>query len=122
MHPTQLVYAALGLGGLVGTYYFNVQSGNMKVGYLEGWFANSASSSASVDLLVLYVAVSVFMSVEGRRIGMRLSWFYSLLALPTAIAFTFPLFMLVRDRHLRKTEPDRTEPISIPTDVTRLDQ
>jgi Terpene cyclase DEP1 len=85
MHPTQLVYAALGLGGLVGTYYFNVQFGNLKVGYLEGWFANSASSSASVDLLVVHARQRP----------------------PSA---------------QNRTGPDRTEPISIPTDVTRLDQ
>jgi Terpene cyclase DEP1 len=101
--PIQVLYAALGIGGLLGTSYFNAQSANMKISYLQGWFANSASSSASLDLLVLFVTVSLFMMLEGRRIGMRFTLMYALLALPTAIAFTFPMFLLVRDRHLRKS-------------------
>jgi Terpene cyclase DEP1 len=102
--PLQIVYALLGLGGLLGTYYFNAQSGNMKGGYLQGWFANSASSSASVDLLVVFAALCIFMYLEGRRIGMRFPFLYGILAIPTAIAFTFPMFLLVRDRRVNKTK------------------
>jgi len=31
---------------------------------------------------------------------MKAPWAYPLLALPSALAFTFPLFLLVRERHL----------------------
>jgi Terpene cyclase DEP1 len=102
--PLTIVYGLMAIGGLFGTYYFNVQSGNMKGGYIQGWFANSASSSAAVDLLVVFGVSAILMIVEGRRIGMRWPWLYPLLALPTAIAFTFPLYLLVRERRLLRTE------------------
>ncbi len=102
--PLQIFYGLLALVGLFGTFYFNTQSGNLKGGYLQGWFANSASSSASVDLLVVFATLCVFMFLEGRRIGMRFPYLYGILALPTAIAFTFPIFLLVRDRRINKTK------------------
>jgi Terpene cyclase DEP1 len=102
IRPLQVFYGLLGIGGLLGTYYFNSQSGNMEGGYLEGWFANSAASSAAVDLLVVFAALCIFMFLEGRRLGMRFPYLYGILAVPTAIAFTFPMFLLVRDRHMQK--------------------
>lgn len=95
-------YLVLAAVGLVGTAWFNVRSGGVEGGYLRGWFANAAASSAAVDLIVVAVAASAFMIVEGRRLGMRRPWLYPLLALPTAIAFTFPLFLYARSRALRR--------------------
>jgi len=96
--PLVVIYRALALVGLMGTWYFNLQSSGVEGGYLRGWVANSASTSATVDLLVAYVAASVFMIVEGRRVGIRRPWLYVVLALPTAFAFTLPLFLARRER------------------------
>jgi Terpene cyclase DEP1 len=98
--PLMMFYGVLSIGGLFGTWWFNSRSGDVEGGYLQGWFANAASSSAAVDLLVVFAVLSVFMVLEGRRVGMRWPWVYSVLALPTAIAFTFPLFLLLRERRL----------------------
>lgn len=98
-------YAATAAVGLVGTWWFNLRSAAVAGGYLRGWFANAASSSAAVDLIVVFLGSAVFMVVEGRRCGMRLPWLYPLLALPTALAFTLPLFLLARERRLRREQP-----------------
>ena len=107
------VYAVSAVAGLGGTWFYNLRArtlpGGFPGGYLRGWFANPASSSAAVDLLGVFGVSGIFMVVEGRRVGMKAPWIYPLLALPSALAFTFPLFLLVRERHLhpRVASPGR---------------
>ncbi len=99
----QTVYGVLAVVGLVGTWYFNLTYDGSDAGgasYLAAWFANSASSSAAVDLLVAFAAGSVFMVTEGRRLGMRAPWLYVVFGAVLAFAFTFPLFLLLRERAL----------------------
>jgi len=104
------VYGLAAVAGLGGTWFYNLRSrslpGGFPAGYLRAWFANPASSSAAVDLIAVFGVSGVFMVVEGRRVGMRAPWAYPVLALPSALAFTFPLFLLVRELHV---EP---EPLS----------
>lgn len=90
------------LAGGVGTWYFNLQP--MAGGYLVGWFANPAASSAAVDLVAL--AGRDFLLVESRRVGMRFAGVS--VPLSFVIAFTFPLFLAWREHHL---VPGRPHPI-----------
>ena len=100
-----IVLFVLSAIGLVGTWAFNVafflDPGDL--GYLEGWFANAASSSATVDLLVMATAASILMLVEGARLGWR-RWVWVLvpLSLLIAVAFTFPLFLGLRELALER--------------------
>ena len=99
----QIVYGVLAVVGLVGTWYFNLTYDGSDAGgvsYLAAWFANAASSSAAVDLLVAFAAGSIFMITEGRRLGMRAPWLYVVFGAVLAFAFTFPLFLLLRERAL----------------------
>lgn len=101
----RIVYLALAAVGLVGTAYFNVQwlggpFDHTPAGFIEDAFANSGSSSFGVDILVTFAASSVFIVVEGQRLGMRRPWLYVAGSFITAIAFTLPLFLFVRERHL----------------------
>lgn len=93
--------AAAGVG-LVGTWYFNVASFSAHESYLHGWFANAASSSAAVDVLVVAVAASVFYVAEGRRLGMRHTWVLIPITFAVAAAFAFPLFLAWRELALRR--------------------
>ena len=105
MRPTdlrQIVYGVLAVVGLVGTWYFNLTYSG-EASYLAAWFANAASSSAAVDLLVAFAAGSIFMITEGRRLGMRAPWLYVVFGAVLAFAFTFPLFLLLRERALQRT-------------------
>ena len=95
----QVIYGVLAVVGLVGTWYFNLTYTG-EASYLAAWFANAASSSAAVDLLVAFTAGSIFMIVEGRRLGMRAPWLYVVFGAILAFAFTFPLFLLLRERAL----------------------
>ncbi|WP_405219088.1 DUF2834 domain-containing protein [Agrococcus sp. Ld7] len=103
--PLAIVWFTLAVAGLVGTWVFNIafvlDPGG--IGYLEGWFANAASISASIDLLVVAVAASIFMIVEGARLGWaRWVWMLVVLSGITAVAFTFPLFLGLRELALRR--------------------
>jgi hypothetical protein len=102
MHATHLRQLGYGLAsavGLLGTWYFNLRYDG-EASYVAAWFANAASSSAAIDLLVAFVAGSVFMVVEGRRLHMRAPWAYPVAGLVVAFAFAFPLFLLLRERAL----------------------
>ncbi|MCD2186103.1 DUF2834 domain-containing protein [Actinomycetospora soli] len=93
-------YLVLALVGLVGTWWFNLASFAAGEDYLAGWFANAASSSAAVDILVAGLAACVFMVLEGRRLGWP-TWSLVLLVVGSAaiaVAFVFPLFLFLRDR------------------------
>ena len=102
----QIVYGALAVVGLVGTWYFNLTYTG-EASYLAAWFANAASSSAAVDLLVAFAAGSIFMITERRRLGMRAPWLYVVFGAVLAFAFTFPLFLLLRERTLHAAETAR---------------
>ncbi|MBK9739702.1 MAG: DUF2834 domain-containing protein [Actinobacteria bacterium] len=98
---TMWVYLSVAVIGLLGTAYFNVRGvldsqGNV----FSAWFANPATSSLSVDLLATASAASIFMVLEGRRLGMRWYWLYVIGAFVTAVGFTFPLFLAMRERRV----------------------
>lgn len=96
-------YLALALIGLIGTAWFNVTGTIEGQGnFLALWFANPAVTSLSIDLLVAASAASIFIIIEGRRVGIRRPWLYVIASFVTAIAFTFPLFLAVRERHLAR--------------------
>lgn len=100
---TVAAYVVLAVAGLVGTWYFNLQFGSAQdftVGnYLRGWFANSASSSAGVDLIVIVLVAWLLYARESRRL--RLSWWvpvvFAVASVAVAVSFALPLFLAVRE-------------------------
>ncbi|MBD8479478.1 DUF2834 domain-containing protein [Microbacterium sp. CFBP 8794] len=105
--PTAVVFLALAVAGLVGTWTFNVFAIVQMRDFVGDLVSSGpAVSSITVDLLVVAVAGSIFVIVEARRIGMRFGWLYVVLSGVTALAFTFPLFLAMRQRHLT-AHPDR---------------
>jgi len=93
-------YAVLAVVGLVGTWWFNLAYRGDS--YLGDWFANPASSSAAVDILVAFAVCVVLYVRESRRLGWRL-WvpvLFGLLSLVVAVAFAFPLFLALRELRL----------------------
>lgn len=107
MPPLQILYAVLTVLGLAGPMYFNIrwmQAGGSLTdigGFFGAGFATPAASSLSTDLTVAFVVFLVWMIVEAGRIGMRNRWVYVLAGFAVAFAFAFPLFLLMRERHLR---------------------
>ncbi|CAH0304479.1 DUF2834 domain-containing protein [Microbacterium sp. Bi128] len=99
--PLAVAFLVLSILGLVGTWTFNI----LAVVQMADFFGDLVSSgpavsSITVDLLVVAIAGSIFLLVEGRRVGMRHAWLYVVLSGLTAFAFTFPLFLAMRERKL----------------------
>jgi hypothetical protein len=101
----QVCYGVAAVVGLVLTWFFNLRYDG-SVGYLAAWFANDASSSAAVDLLVLAASATIFVFAESRRLGLRrgVPVAFLVFGVLVAMAFAFPLFLLYRERHLSRPE------------------
>ncbi|MEY2849732.1 MAG: hypothetical protein RI885_2399 [Actinomycetota bacterium] len=99
--PAALVFGALGVVGLVSTLALNVLSVVERRDYLGDWFRSGpAVGSLGVDLFVVAVAGCILIVLEARRLRMRNAWLYIALSAITAFAFTFPLFLAMRERRL----------------------
>jgi hypothetical protein len=101
--PLAFVYLLLAVAGLIGTWTFNVLAIVQMADFIGDLVTSGpAVSSITVDLLVVAVAGSVFIIVEARRRRMRFGWLYVVGAGLTAFAFTFPLFLAMRERQLTR--------------------
>jgi hypothetical protein len=96
-----VVFLMLAIFGLVGTWTYNIQAILQQNDFLGDWFNNGpAVGSLTMDLLIMAVAACALIVIEGRRLGMRHLWAYIVFSGLTAIAFTFPLFLMNRERLL----------------------
>lgn len=101
--PLAFVYLLLAVAGLIGTWTFNVLAVVQMADFIGDLVTSGpAVSSITIDLLVAAVAGSVFIIVEARRLRMRFGWLYVVGAGLTAFAFTFPLFLAMRQRRLTR--------------------
>lgn len=112
------VYLILSIAGLVGTWWFNlsfITGGGTD--YLGSWFANAASSSAAVDIIVMAAGASIAMVVEGRRLGWHPIGLVLLVVLSfvLAVSFTFPLFLALRERALTRANRRTPSPSTATT-------
>jgi hypothetical protein len=106
-----LIYAAIALLALAGTWHQNLSYFRPEDGWLLGFglatvrfwkdtFVTPAGISIVIDFGLLFVALSALMVIESRRLGVRLVWMYIVLGLAIAISVTFPLFLIARERRL----------------------
>jgi hypothetical protein len=65
-------------------------------------FANSISAFFGLDVLVSAVVLARFISVEGRRLGMRLLWLPIAGLLAVGVSFGLPLFLYLREQTLER--------------------
>ena len=101
MHKTLFwVYFVLSAIGLVTAWIFNGIAVANNEDYLTAWFGTAVDWVLSGDFTIVAIAVVVFMIAEARRLKMKRVWLYILLSGVTAMAFTFPLFMAMRERKL----------------------
>ena len=94
------VYLVLSIVGLVTAWVFNALAVMNNQDYAGAWFGTAVDWVLSADFTVVAIAVVVFMITEARRLKMKRVWLYILLSGITAMAFTFPLFMAMRERKL----------------------
>lgn len=70
--------------------------------YIDAWFGSAVDWVLSIDLLIVAIAGSALMIFEAKRLGMRFVWAYILGSGVTAFAFTFPLFLAMREKALMR--------------------
>lgn len=108
----QIFYAIAALVGVIVTWYFNLQFMAQHEGFSLGKFiaathANDAATSIANDLSVVVVVFAFWSFFEARRLQMRHWWAYFVFTFVIAIAFTFPLFMLMRERAILRSQTVR---------------
>ena len=94
------VYLVLAGIGLVTAMVFNGIAVMNGENYATAWFGTAVDWVLSADLSVVAIASVVLMFAEARRVGMKRVWPFILLSGVTAMAFTFPLFLAMRERHM----------------------
>ncbi len=102
-------YLLLAIAGLVGTWYFNFLAITQSRNFFADWSSTPAVLSATTDLFVVATAASVFIFFESKRLKIKYWWLFILGSFITAIAFTFPLFLAIRERKMStKIKEQRT--------------
>lgn len=93
-------YLTLSALGLITAWVLNGITVIEGQDYLKAWFGSAVDWVLSVDLLIVAIAVAIFMIYEAKRLKMKNVWLYIALSGVTAMAFTFPLFLAMRERKI----------------------
>ena len=102
-HQARFVFfLILSIIGLTTAWVFNGIASMTGQNYLDAWFGLAVDWVLSLDILIVAMAGSAFMIFEARKLGMKRVWLYIVLSGVTAFAFTFPLFLAMRERTLMK--------------------
>ena len=100
-HQARFVFfLILSIIGLITAWVFNGIASVTGQNYLDAWFGSAVDWVLSLDILLVVIAGSAFMIFEARKLGMKRVWLYILLSGVTAFAFTFPLFLAMREKKL----------------------
>lgn len=101
----QIIYGVLAVLGISLTWYHNIQFalayGAFDLGrFIADCFVNHAASSISWDVAIAAATFLTWSNIEAKRLQMKHWWAIPVLTLGIALAFAFPLFLLLRERHL----------------------
>ncbi len=103
----QIIYGVVAVLGFAIPWYFNIKfmtthgAGDV-LSFVNGCFANPAAGSLTMDAIIGAAAFTAFVLFEGSRLKMKNIWVYIVLIPTVAFAFSFPLFLLMRERQLNK--------------------
>jgi hypothetical protein len=106
---TCAVYGLIALLAIPATWINNIafmqQPNNSFMDFMNAAYVNAAAASLSNDLLFIAIAASMFMAIEGKRVGVRFVWLYLVFSGLVAISVTFPLFLLARHIKITTEQP-----------------
>lgn len=97
-----VLYFILSAAGLITAWVFNFLGVLAGESYLNAWFGSYFDWVLSLDLLIVALVVVTFMITEAKKLGMKYVYLYFIVSGITAMAFTFPLFMALREMKLKK--------------------
>tara|TARA_Y100000589_G_scaffold258499_1_gene247874 strand:+ start:2482 stop:2844 length:363 start_codon:yes stop_codon:yes gene_type:complete len=111
------LYATTALGGFIWPFYFiakfinQVKDGEIAgsvidIGnsFFNGAWATPTSGFVSADTAVLLVAIFVFYFAEGKRLKMRLWGIYFPATFLISLAFSFGVFMFMREKTINSNQ------------------
>lgn len=97
-------FIVLSIAGLITAWVFNGIAVMNGEDYGAAWTGSAVDMVLTTDLSIVAIASVIFMITESRRLGMKRVWLYILLSGFTAMAFTFPLFLAMRERALARAK------------------
>ena len=103
----QVFYAVMAIIGLCATWYYNLQAMELNpnfsyASFISDNYVNPSSASIMNDIAVILVVFFFWSFFEARRVGMKHWWIYLPLSILLALAFAYPLFLLMRERAMAK--------------------
>lgn len=106
MPKKEVAYAALAMAGLVLTWYHNLhflaETGSIDIrDFIIACFVNHASASIAWDVSIAAATFLTWSYIEAKRLQMSRWWLMPLFTFGIALAFAFPLFLLLRERRIR---------------------
>jgi hypothetical protein len=106
LNKKERIYALLALAGITLTWYHNLQfmqtTGSLDIrDFIAACFVNHAAASIAWDVSIAAATFLTWSYVEARRLQMPRWWLIPLLTFGIALAFSFPLFLLLRERRLK---------------------
>lgn len=102
------VYLFLSVLGITYTWYYNIQYFNTVenatlIGFFQDAQNNFAGKSFGADLTVVSLTFFAFLIPESLRLKIKYWWILIPLTFLIAIAFTFPLFLYMREVTIEKS-------------------
>ena len=103
----QVCWGALASVALIGTWaqildYLKMPFLQAQVQFWRDTALQPVGRFATIDLVLLVLAVSVWMLAEARRLRIRFVWLYITYGCGIAFSSALPLFMLMRERALAR--------------------
>jgi hypothetical protein len=100
-------YLALAFVGLFATWYFNFKFYQLETDTsISNFIALTATTwpakSISADISVVAISFLVWMIRESFKLKIKIWWLLVVLTFMVALAFSFPLFLYLRERQLEK--------------------
>jgi len=113
LNPTvrQLCWLILAVTALLGTWaqildYLKLPFLQAQMNFWQDTLLHPASRFATIDLIFVCTAASVWMLAEARRLRIGMVWFYILFGCLIAFSAALPLFMCARERALARRWED----------------
>ena len=103
----QIIYGVLAVLGIVAPWYHNHQfyaqhENPTAMLFVQQAMLNPAAASITSDIAVVGFVFLIWSWRESRKLKIKHWWLFAVLTFVIALAFTFPLFLLFRERHLPK--------------------
>ena len=101
------LYFLIAIVGILYTWYYNilyfqsVENASF-IGFMQDAQINFAGKSFGADLTVVVFTFFVFLTTESLRLKIKYWWILIPLTFLIAVAFTFPLFLYLRQRKLEE--------------------